>query len=771
MQKVFLFVLLLIFCSFCFALDYDVAQTTFEEEDRLSIIRLIGKSGGIFANHYQQQEKEENDLLERSLFALVTLDYFESEEKVRGAGYQPSIFSSGIGIQGLPEPSEICQRITQLRETVQTTKALFYFVEVSIGVCHGVGLTEQHLTLLNSVFEQPDTASFDDLYAASACFVRLRQQRKLSYQQVKRENAYNTLRELIERMDEDDSTFDGGAASKTGMVWQLFAAYLTVTNGLSGDNNLAVANEMVGGSVADIFAWAHYNADDATPVFVDHDAGSTQLYASAAVIAGLSALLDSEHAAQIPLVRPSDEALLNLCTLFVHNKNANQLRDVFAAVQGIYTCASHLPGLRPPVLQLHTSSVVAGSLAPNVKFTLTDFFGQFLTDATLTLSSLRQHIPSNGKQKASTKLIASDVNMLSSGSSATRTSSSSSSAKSKSNEHATQYQFNLLKYNPEAGQYSMRITAQTNDQDVPDLDTIKFITKVVQPVRISNFLVEAFKTSAQSSKQLAKGGSYELDADAQQTLTQPLDIHQDEMNLLKVQFQLESAIPSTTSPPQLHQVLLRLRSTTAPLVPASDREQSRRSHEGFVLCTPLSKGRITHYTCQFNAKKDPALLLYRSGDYSLTLLLGDPFIDQFTEWTFAESVSVEFTKKAPSTFRARKNIYHAQPEITHMFRESERRPPFIISLAASAGVAAPLLVLVFGVFQYGLSTLNFRGNKFIGLLFQFTLIAIAAVLALYWLALNMFQTLGILSILTIISTILGSRALRSNYQGRMNISK
>lgn len=101
-----------------------------------------------------------------------------------------------------------------------------------------------------------------------------------------------------------------------------------------------------------------------------------------------------------------------------------------------------------------------------------------------------------------------------------------------------------------------------------------------------------------------------------------------------------------------------------------------------------------------------------------------------------------------------------RPEIIHQFREPEKRPSRFVSDIFTALCAAPLLVLFILWSRIGVNVSNFSFSlSAIG--FHLSFGAILGLFALFWLQLNMFETLRLLIPLSIVTFLLGNRFLRS----------
>jgi len=128
-----------------------------------------------------------------------------------------------------------------------------------------------------------------------------------------------------------------------------------------------------------------------------------------------------------------------------------------------------------------------------------------------------------------------------------------------------------------------------------------------------------------------------------------------------------------------------------------------------------------------------------SGVYSLRVLIGDPSIDNSFEWD-AASVSFKFASEAA---QSHPSIYDAKPEIHHIFRKPDSRPPRTVSQAFTLLALAPIALLIVGWLIVGINFGNFPSGiaAIYALLFHVALIATLGVLGLFWLELTIFDTL------------------------------
>lgn len=148
----------------------------------------------------------------------------------------------------------------------------------------------------------------------------------------------------------------------------------------------------------------------------------------------------------------------------------------------------------------------------------------------------------------------------------------------------------------------------------------------------------------------------------------------------------------------------------------------------------------------------------RSGVYSVDLVIGDASIVNSFVRSLGE-VTLKFSLESKKDSPAAAPLRQARPEINHMFREPEKRPPRFVSDLFTGLCLAPILVLFIlwgrlGInasnFSFSLSALGFHGG----------LGAIFFLFLCFWLKLDMFQTIKYLIPLAFFTFLCGNRVLR-----------
>uniref|UniRef100_A0A0K0D2P2 Dolichyl-diphosphooligosaccharide--protein glycosyltransferase subunit 2 n=1 Tax=Angiostrongylus cantonensis TaxID=6313 RepID=A0A0K0D2P2_ANGCA len=145
-----------------------------------------------------------------------------------------------------------------------------------------------------------------------------------------------------------------------------------------------------------------------------------------------------------------------------------------------------------------------------------------------------------------------------------------------------------------------------------------------------------------------------------------------------------------------------------------------------------------------------------SGKYTASLIIGDALIRTPLNWSFAD-ITLTLPYAAEEVIpKSQRIVYNASDEIRHVFRQPEKRPSVIVSDAFTVICLSPLFLLIvlwlriglnFGNMPLSIWTLFFHG----GLAVLFTLYFV------FWLQLNMFETLKYLAFIGAFTYLSGNR--------------
>ncbi|XP_034478103.1 dolichyl-diphosphooligosaccharide--protein glycosyltransferase subunit 2 [Drosophila innubila] len=153
---------------------------------------------------------------------------------------------------------------------------------------------------------------------------------------------------------------------------------------------------------------------------------------------------------------------------------------------------------------------------------------------------------------------------------------------------------------------------------------------------------------------------------------------------------------------------------------------------------------------------------YQSGVYNIYLTVGDASLSNSFEWLLAD-VQLKFNQpdrdSKPSTVRG------PLPEIVHQFRVPDKRPPRIVSDIFTGLCITPLVLLFVFWGKLGINVSNLSlSPSTIG--FHVGFGGILALFFVFWLQLNMFQTLRLLIPIAVFTFLCGNRVLRKLYAQR-----
>ncbi|KAJ8920572.1 hypothetical protein NQ315_004711 [Exocentrus adspersus] len=204
---------------------------------------------------------------------------------------------------------------------------------------------------------------------------------------------------------------------------------------------------------------------------------------------------------------------------------------------------------------------------------------------------------------------------------------------------------------------------------------------------------------------------------------------------------LDSALKADSS-----QHLLVKFSISRPVHQAFLRLSSGKKEIVFLAVPDSNKG----YKVEVNV----ASQLAYTGNFDMELILGDSIITNPIRWT----LGVIDVNLGPSDSPAPRSLRGPKPEIKHLFRPAEKRPPEPVSLFFSGLTAAPLLVLLILWAKLGINFGNFTG---VAIPFHLGFGSILGLFTLFWLKLDMFKTCALLIPLGMITFLAGHRLLSS----------
>ncbi|XP_023179599.2 dolichyl-diphosphooligosaccharide--protein glycosyltransferase subunit 2 [Drosophila hydei] len=153
---------------------------------------------------------------------------------------------------------------------------------------------------------------------------------------------------------------------------------------------------------------------------------------------------------------------------------------------------------------------------------------------------------------------------------------------------------------------------------------------------------------------------------------------------------------------------------------------------------------------------------YQNGLYNIYLTIGDASLSNSFDWLLAD-VQLKFNQPDRDVKPTHQN--GPLPEIVHQFRVPDKRPPRIVSDIFTGLCITPLVLLFVFWAKLGINVSNFTlSPSTIG--FHLGFGGILALFFVFWLQLNMFQTLRLLIPIAVFTFLCGNRLLRRLYAQR-----
>lgn len=283
------------------------------------------------------------------------------------------------------------------------------------------------------------------------------------------------------------------------------------------------------------------------------------------------------------------------------------------------------------------------------------------------------------------------------------------------------YQIDFGTAKPEPGSYTLDLKITPSDNKHSPKET-SLTLKVVGPVTISDTQITV--SESEDSQDISSGKKHKVESGKK--LDTPVKAGQSQH--LLVDFKVKGQSGNIL---QVQQAFVKLTS----------------SH-GRELIQP-AKYSTKGYSAHFSVREVANEFYGQSGNFELQIIVGDAFVSNPTAWTVG---SVSFTFSNTSRVDPPADPFAKQADIKHVFRVPDKRPPKTISLAfTAAALGIPALVLFVGLIRVGANVSNFpTGANFIFAVgFQASLAAILSLFVLYWLRLNMVQTLTYLGVLAL----------------------
>jgi oligosaccharyltransferase complex subunit delta (ribophorin II) len=292
------------------------------------------------------------------------------------------------------------------------------------------------------------------------------------------------------------------------------------------------------------------------------------------------------------------------------------------------------------------------------------------------------------------------------------------------------FEFNFLEQKRERGFYKLTLSAQSTDTRLVGTKgevTVKVLTEVtVEGVELSVVDREQASTSNIAKLQYPSKFATPLEADSHQKI------------LMK--FTLKDK--ATNTPVRVHQAFIAFSKV--------DTKQE------IVFVAEPDSAKV--YKFDVDLQKSSKDFDFLSGKYSMKMIVGDAVISNPFVWHLAD-INLKFAEQDKPKPSGKAVIYKPLPEIKHLFREPEKRPPGVVSDTFTILALVPLAVLLILWLRIGINFWNFSLSP-ASLGYHIGLGAIFGLYFMFWWKLNMFVTLKYLAGIGGVTFIAGNAMLR-----------
>ncbi|KAK6168009.1 hypothetical protein SNE40_021919 [Patella caerulea] len=295
------------------------------------------------------------------------------------------------------------------------------------------------------------------------------------------------------------------------------------------------------------------------------------------------------------------------------------------------------------------------------------------------------------------------------------------------------FELNLIQAKPAKGFYELTLSVSPAKADKRLIGTTGAVVKVKVTTQVT---LDGVEIGVADKDQSSAPRAVKLNYPKPAASTLEADFHQ------KIIMKFKLVEKNTAQPVGAHQTFVRL--------------TNQDTKQEIIFVSEADSSNVNKFELDVGSRgKDFG---FRSGKYNVELIIGDPVIENPISWTLA-TLSLRFPEGSATT-KESTNQYAAKPEIKHKFNVPEKRPPAVVSLAFSALVLVPVLILFILWIKIGVNVSNFPFSlSAVG--FHVCLAAIFGLYYCYWTNLDMFQTLRYLGILAIPTFLFGNRLLSS----------
>ncbi|KDQ71487.1 dolichyl-diphosphooligosaccharide--protein glycosyltransferase subunit 2 [Zootermopsis nevadensis] len=297
----------------------------------------------------------------------------------------------------------------------------------------------------------------------------------------------------------------------------------------------------------------------------------------------------------------------------------------------------------------------------------------------------------------------------------------------------TVYSVNIMETKPERGLYKLSVSAALAKPDPRLVGNVgaSLTVKVMCAIGVENVEVGTVDADQTTQAKLAK---------VAYPNKLPVSVEADSLQKLIMKFSLKDK--STGKLMTVHQAFVKL--------------QNLNTNQEIIFVAEHDSTKMYKFDIDVGSKASE--FGHLSGLYSMELIVGDAVLSNSFSWKVAD-VILKFSDSVPAPSPGKDQyLYAPQPEIKHLFREPERRPPAVVSNLFTGLVLVPLLLLFILWAVLGVNISNFP-LSISALGFHLGLGGIFILFGIFWLQLNMFQTIKYLLGIGVVTFLCGNKLL------------
>ncbi|XP_059484421.1 dolichyl-diphosphooligosaccharide--protein glycosyltransferase subunit 2 [Neocloeon triangulifer] len=408
----------------------------------------------------------------------------------------------------------------------------------------------------------------------------------------------------------------------------------------------------------------------------------------------------------------SGDQATKFANFFVSRKSVQSPKGVFSLLEVLHTMTSNK--FHQPVVVTLASAAALTAATPQVSVRVSDLLGRSLGPLTVTLDTATRQ--NDGVVEMAKVALAAQQG------------------------DSTLYTLDLSSAKGKRGFYNLIFSVKPNK---PDERLVGLTGAQVQVKMLGEVLVEVAELGTADADQTTAPKMNKVSYPSKANFVLEADWHQ----RLLMKFALKDK--TTKEPITVHQAFVKLINVAT-------------NNEVIFVAEP-DAGKSYRFDLDIGARASD--FEQQSGKYRLELLVGDAVLGNSFSWQVGE-VALTFTSggSAPPLVDIQQ-IYKPKPEIKHLFREPEKRPPATVSTLFTGLVCVPFAILLILWARIGVNISNFPFSLYaIG--FHLGLGGIFGLFGIFFLKLNMFTTLKYLLGIGAVTFLCGNKMLSKFAQNR-----